>query len=146
MNKQLKDELEININNCYKASSDYSTILSSICRQIAFAEGALFWFVFAGFQFPPKYIIVGYLFLILYLLTDLSQYLFGYMVYKRKAIQNCEYLEKKITNEELYLIKEEDLYWVYKAMHLKLFFIALSSITIILIFAYMLICNMHALK
>lgn len=141
MNHSLKNDLEENINSCYQASSEYSSALSSICRQIAFAEGALYWFAFTGFHFPAKYIIVGYLFLLFYFFIDSFQYVLGYVAYKRKAKQNVNLLKNKITKMDLHTITEDDLFWVYKAMHYKLFFIVLSSITIICIFTLLLICQ-----
>jgi hypothetical protein len=141
MSDKSREELEKNINNCYIASSEYSSTLSSICRQIAFAEGALFWLLYTGFSFSSRYIIVGYLFLLFYFFTDLFQYLFGFIAFKKKAKQNEKYLENKIIIEKFHTISDDDLYWVYKALHLKLIFIALSSSTIILIFSFLLICN-----
>ncbi len=116
MNEQSRIDLEKNINDCYKASSDYSSTLSSICRQIAFAEGALYWLLFTGFNISSKYIIVGYFFLLFYFFSDLFQYLFGYIAYKKKAEQNQEYLDNKITTEKFHTISHADLYWVYKAI------------------------------
>lgn len=143
MNDKSKDEcdFEKNINNCLQASSEYSSTLSSICRQIAFAEGALYWLLYTKFNLHTNYIIIGYLFLLFYFFSDLFQYLLGYIVFKQKARQNKEHLGNKITNEGLHDVSDEDLYWVYKAMHLKLILIALSSCTIILLFSSMLICG-----
>lgn len=137
---ELEDkEIEKNINNCLKASSEYSSILSSICRKIAFAEGALYWLLYKGFNFPSMYILIGYILLLLYFLTDLSQYLLGYKVYKKKAKDNQKYLKKGIKDEELHSVSDDDLHWVYQTMHIKIIFILISSVIIVSIFATLLL-------
>ena len=142
MNKEEKKTLEDYVNKCFQNSSDYSSILSSICRQIAFAEGALYWFLYSEFNLSTNYIMAGYLFLLFYFFSDMAQYFLGYLVYKIKAKQNQIYLKNELKTEYLYEISEDDLYWVYKAMNLKLLFIVVSSLTLIIIFSVILICNL----
>lgn len=80
-----KKEIEQFINRGYEEIDFYSSQLSKILRQLAFAEGALFWFCKEKFNSSTFLIGVGFAFLLFYFLFDAKQYLSGLLHFKKQT-------------------------------------------------------------
>lgn len=131
--KYLKSEMiEELITNCYSESSSYTATLSSICRQIAFAEGALFWFLYSELKVSIYYIVVGFLFLLIYFILDLIQYLIGYNIYQKRAKIWEDSLKKGILLKNNYEFPNDFFYWINKFLVYKLLFLFISSSVLII--------------
>ena len=63
------------IKKIYTVGTDFSSEASRVARQLAFGEGAIFWFFFGDKLI--SIIAVGLVFLVLYFLFDISQYIIG---------------------------------------------------------------------
>lgn len=129
-----KKSIEEQVTHAHNESVKYTEILSTICRQISFADGALFWFVKTELKISIFLILVGYIFLILYFLLDLFQYLIGYITYKNKALDWEKDLINGIGNEKNYEYSEHFTYWIEKFLYWKLGFLFLASLILIICF------------
>lgn len=69
----------------------FSGQASKIGRQLAFAEGVVFWSLYTQMDCKPKMLVVAfYLVLILYFIIDLLQYMYGAYKFEQKAILRKE--------------------------------------------------------
>lgn len=74
----VRREIEDFIEKKIEETNIYSGQLSTVLRQMAFAEAALFWFCKDQFNLPILLISISWVFLLLYFAFDASQYFFGY--------------------------------------------------------------------
>lgn len=129
-----KAKIEGSICHSYSEAATYSNELSKICRQLAFAEGALFWFSKQNLGSSTTFLIIGFSILLMYFLFDALQYLSGLLKFQSQADQKYrDYKVNKIYDEDNYEIPYEfhltDLFF-----YIKLIMILLSSITLIYAF------------
>jgi Ca2+/Na+ antiporter len=131
MKKLTVKEIEGQISQCYGESSNYTAILSSICRQIAFAEGALFWFLYSEIKVSLKFVAVGFLVLLIYFLLDLVQYIIGQYIYRKKAKSWETDLKNQILSKNNYEFETDFFYWIDRVLFFKLSFLFLASLILI---------------
>ncbi|WP_447531153.1 hypothetical protein [Legionella pneumophila] len=134
-NSKVEREIEEFIRRNYEEVDVYSGNLSSILRQLAFAEGVLFWFCYEQFNISIIIISFGWAFLLLYFVCDSIQYLLGYMHFKRQGDKYFkDYYEKKILNLDNYIHQDmpQSLNWMFR---LKILTIVFSSV--ILLFGFL---------
>lgn len=128
-----KKEIENQISACYKETSEYSGHLSSILRQLAFAEGALFWFSKTNFSTPNILLILGFSILIAFFIFDAIQYLVGLIQYENLAKTfHRDYKKNKIYDPNKYEMdppKYIDLFFYIKI-------IAILFASVILIYSF----------
>lgn len=93
-NKLQLYEIQKLIDDHKRESVDYTVILSSVLRQIAFTEGSLFWFLKIQFQVGVISIIFGFSALLLFFICDAVQYYNGYSKFKKQA----EIFERNMAN------------------------------------------------
>ncbi len=93
-NKLQLFEIQKLIDDHKRESVDYTVILSSVLRQIAFTEGSLFWFLKMQFQVGIISIILGFSALLLFFICDAVQYYNGYSKFKKQA----EIFERNMAN------------------------------------------------
>lgn len=129
-----KEKIEASISHSYAETVGYSNELSKICRQLAFAEGALFWFSKQNLGSSITFLIIGFSILLMYFLFDALQYLAGLLKFQSQADQKYrDYKVNKIYDEDNYEIPYKfhltDLFF-----YIKLIMIFLSSITLIYAF------------
>lgn len=128
-----KEEIEKKIDEKYHESVEYTKIISTICRQLAFAEGAVLWFLEDKFHISISVMIGCFCALILYFTFDIIQYLIGHIKYSNKGKE----LEEKYHGQEDYNINN------YKntndfnkpieiLLYIKLIFIALASFLLLI--------------
>ena len=121
MNSNAIKNIEDHIERCYSESVQYTGILSSICRQLAFAEGGLFWFLKDKMHVCDRLIVIGFLVLVLYFIFDAIQYLVGHIIFLRKSKEwEADLKEKKIVDEKHYDIPSELLSPIEKLLYVKL--------------------------
>lgn len=127
--KNLKiEDVESHISQCYAESSNYTAILSSICRQIAFAEGALFWFLYSELKVSLNYLAIGFLILLLYFFLDLIQYLIGHYMYQNKAKNWENDLKNGVLLKKNYEFETDFFYWIDRVLILKLVCLFFASL------------------
>lgn len=131
-NKLQLFEIQKLIDDHKRESVDYTVILSSVLRQIAFTEGSLFWFLKMQFQVGIISIILGFSALLFFFICDAVQYYNGYSKYKKQA----EIFERNMANN---LANEAD-YQDPKGLNLsitlpfkiKLLFLSLATAALII--------------
>lgn len=100
-----KAEIEQFISSCYSEVADYTKEISVICRQLAFAEGGLFWFARTEFHISNRVLFYAFAFLLSYFILDAFQYLAGMWKYKKIAHKSYDdYKVNKIYFLEKYKI------------------------------------------
>ena len=111
-NKLQLFEIQKLIDDHKKESVEYTLILSSILRQIAFTEGSLFWFLKIQFQVNILSIILGFSALLLFFISDAVQYYNGYTKFKKQA----DIFENNMANKK---VNESD-YQDSQGLHLSI--------------------------
>ena len=101
-NKLQLFEIQKLIDEHKRESVEYTIILSSILRQIAFTEGSLFWFFKIQFQVNIVSIILGFSALLLFFMSDAVQYYNGYTKFKKQAAIFEKNMANKMVNETDY--------------------------------------------
>lgn len=114
-----------------------TTILSTVCRQLAFGEGAVCWFFKNSSGNLPIDIKNILLFLVLYFISDVLQYLTSTIIYWNYA----KFYEYK--NNKQFLKNEDDITkpeWINAPSRaffiLKIFFLGIASFLLIGYFVY----------
>jgi hypothetical protein len=98
-----KQEIESQISSCYSQVAKYSAHLSNIFRQLAFAEGALFWFSKLHLNASDLSLMIGFSVLIVYFILDAIQYFVGLVEYERLAKKfHDDYKKNKIYDTDNY--------------------------------------------
>lgn len=118
----------------------YTDKLSTVCRQLAFAEGGIFWIFFQ--KNAPGFIVLGFFFLILYFVFDVLQYYFGRnecLEFAEKAQEKYE-TNKNISFRDIKKPKNPHKK-IRKLLEIKLIFIAIASGILFLIFIKEFLCN-----
>lgn len=95
-------EIEKIIEEHAKESTEYTRILSSIFRQLAFSEGSLFWFLKTQFAVSIPLISFGLIFLVFFFICDALQYFNGYLKFTREAKRFEKNLLEGKTSERNY--------------------------------------------
>lgn len=86
-----KKEIDVILQRLWDRCDFFSSQASKIGRQLAFAEGVVFWSLYTLMDCKPKILIVSfYLVLILYFLVDLLQYMYGAYKFEQKALLRKE--------------------------------------------------------
>lgn len=112
----------------------YSSESSKIARQLAFAEGAIFWALYFLMQSGPKALIVTfYSTLLLFFIFDLVQYVFGGYLFSNQA-KVIKKLIKANTTTPKYEIGDEVGKSINKFYISKLIFLCISSLLLIIMF------------
>ena len=142
-NKQLTTEDKIN--KIWKRASLYSSLASQVARQLAFGEGAIFWFFFNNKGNLTIPLIVGLSFLVLYFIFDIFQYLIGAWVNKDLA-RVYEELNKddslrpnKITRPDSMNIP------MYCCYYIKFAMLAIASLLLLGLFISLFVCKTFSL-
>lgn len=130
LHENSKREIEAQISNCYAQVSKYSGHLSNIFRQLAFAEGALFWFSKINFNASNLLLIIGFSILIFYFILDALQYFSGLLEYEKIAKKfHHDYKDNKIYDLEKYDMEPPKYIDVF--FYLKLITLVLASVILI---------------
>lgn len=128
------------IKKIYNRGNKYSGDASKIARQLAFGEGAIFWFFF--FREPRLAIIItiGLLFLVLYFIFDISQYIIATWVNKNLA-STYEHLNSKDAPMEPEKIQRPPSMNnpISACYYIKFIMLSLASLIVISIFVCLLI-------
>ena len=105
-----KVEIEQFIASCYSEVADYSKEISTICRQLAFAEGALFWYAkTVHFNISNAFIFWSLVCLLCYFFFDAAQYVAGMCKYKKLSNKYHDDFERHhIYDTEHYKIPRKD--------------------------------------
>lgn len=115
----------------------YTSAASKISRQLAFAEGAIFWIIYLQMQNGSKWILVSFYFsLVLFFIFDILQYLYGANKFESEedAIKKIQVLNKG--NKDInYEIGDEIGNSIKKFFNTKLFMLGISTLFLIIIFA-----------
>ena len=130
------------IDLAYERYSFYTIEVSKIARQVAFAEGAIFWALYFLMQSGPKPLIISfYSVLLLFFIFDLIQYVIGANSFEKEA----EFMKKiiKSNNDKSlnYEIGDDVGKGIKKFYILKLVFIGISTLLLIFMFIYFIINN-----
>ena len=122
------EKVKCQINCEWKHYEIYMDKVSSVCRQLAYAEGVVLWFIFSAN--PNKFVFLGFLFLILYFMGDVIQYGIGMRSYYNLAKEHAKKYERE--NEKLKLSDIKKPSSMNKAekqcFYVKLIFIGIASI------------------
>lgn len=132
-NSEKTKDIEKHIEFYYQESVNYTARLSSICRQLAFAEGVLLWFLKCNFHISTLIMILGFLFLTFYFIFDVIHYLVGYVKYDNLAIKITNKLNEKNNMEK----KEYETpinfnYSLHILLYVKLVLIGIASLLLII--------------
>lgn len=107
MNDNINDPLKEKIKECSECYIFYTGESSKVLRQLAFGEGALFWF-FTKNPCPMTNIAhIGLCILVLYFIVDSVQYIIGAIKYKNRGKFYIELREKnkredfEVTNDSV---------------------------------------------
>jgi hypothetical protein len=110
----------------------YSDRLSSACRQLAFAEGAVFW----AFKEPNSlslWVAIGFFILVCYFVTDTLQYYFGMRDYERLGENARNMLHRNGANYSE--INNKDANQRLECfLKYKLIFISIASLWMVIVF------------
>lgn len=137
--KTNKKEIEELITSCYLQSSEYSGNLSSILRQLAFAEGALFWFSKINFKSPDVLLILGFSILIVFFILDAVQYFVGLIQYENLAKTfHHDYKINKIYDPNKYEMNPPE--YIDLFFYLKIIAILIASVILIYGFIHGYLC------
>lgn len=121
-----KTEIEQFIGNCYSEVADYSKEISTICRQLAFAEGGLFWYAKTEhFNVSNGFIFWCLVCLLCYFFFDAAQYIAGMCEYKKLSDKYHDDFEKhKNYDTEHYKIPSKNcilmLFFILKLLSISL--------------------------
>lgn len=147
LNNQLKEKhdeekrnVEETLNEYWRDFQVYTDKLSTVCRQLAFAEGGIFWIFFQ--KNVPEFVLPGFFFLILYFGFDVLQYYFGRKNYLELAEKSQEKYEanNKIKFEDIKKSKFFD-QTTRKLVEIKLTFITLASGVLFIVLIKNFLCN-----
>ncbi len=130
--KAKKEEIELFLNRYFQEYECYSRELSVICRQLAFAEGALFWFSKQNLNASDILVSFGFGALIIYFIFDALQYFVG--MRKNEQLSNQFYRDYKVNkNYDInnYEIPENHHLILNVFFYFKLIMISLSSALLI---------------
>ncbi|AOW57836.1 TPA: hypothetical protein ACPYPK_001038 [Legionella pneumophila] len=143
-----KDKLDAKISFAQDRYKFYTTEASKIARQVAFAEGAIFWALYILMQNGPKSLIITfYSILLLFFIFDLIQYVYGAIrfEYEEDAIKKVRASNKKIKGIN-YKIGDEIGNSIKTYYLIKLFFLCLATIILIIMFVTFINSNLPAYK
>ena len=127
--KESEKDLEDLISYYNKESSTYSSIVSIICRQLAFAQGAILWIFYSHLNISNFTLLWGFLFIVVFFLLDLTQYIVGKVKYEKIAKQFESNYDKKIKNKQHYIFPKNEIK--------PLTFFFYSKITVLIILSIM---------
>lgn len=137
---EAKKEIESQIVSCYNQSAEYSGHLSVILRQLAFAEGALFWFSKLNFKASDILLILGLSALIVFFILDAAQYLVGLTQYENLAKKfHHDYKINKLYDPNKYDMNPPE--YIDSFFYLKIFVILIASIILIYSFISGYVCS-----
>ncbi|HAT1771127.1 TPA: hypothetical protein I8034_000464 [Legionella pneumophila] len=114
----------------------YTAEASKISRQLAFAEGAIFWIIYLLMQNGSKWILVSFYFsLVLFFILDLLQYLYGANKFEseEEAIKKIQVLNKG-KKDINYEIGDEIGNNIKKFFNIKLIMLGISTLFLIILF------------
>jgi hypothetical protein len=125
-----KDKIEKILSGYNAEAAEYTKILSSICRQLAFGEGTLFLLLIKK---PLWLVLLGLIALLFYFIFDAIQYLWGYIKYKNisKKLER-DYRTEKNDDEYHYELNKEFNLSLDIIFYIKLVFIVLASLFLII--------------
>lgn len=92
------------INSLYKQYTNFTGEASKIARQLAFIEGGVFWTLYLATKINPPKILLMLFFgsLILFIIFDLAQYLYGsYLCISKSKQIKTEYILNKSFDSKL---------------------------------------------
>lgn len=131
-NSGMECEKTEKINQFWRVSRSYSAEASKIARQLAFGEGAVFWFFFTENQIMANFIFLGLLFLVLYFVLDVLQYIIG--AFKNKQLAN--FYEQNESLLELKNIGRQEGFNapMYVCYYSKFFMLLIASLILVSLF------------
>lgn len=127
-----KEEIESFLNRYFQEYECYSKELSLICRQLAFAEGALFWFSKQNLGASEFLVSFGFGVLIIYFIFDALQYFVG--MRKNEQLSNQFYRDYKVNKNydiDNYAIPENHHLILNVFFYMKLIMLSVSSVLLI---------------
>jgi hypothetical protein len=135
-NKLQPFEIQKLIDENKRESTEYTVILSSILRQIAFTEGSLFWFLKIQFQVNIISIIIGFTSLLLFFIFDAAQYYSGYTKFKKQAAIFEENRANKMVNESDYQDSQGLHLSTTLPFKVKLIFLLIATVALVVDFLH----------
>jgi hypothetical protein len=125
-------EIQKLIDDHNEKAVEYTSLLSTILRQIAFTEGSLFWFMKTQLEVNLMPVLFGFAALLLFFSCDALQYYNGYKKYEKEARKFERYMLKNIVNESSYQDSEGLNQAITLPFKFKMFFLVLASVILVL--------------
>lgn len=134
------EKIKSQINDEWKEYEIYTDKVSSVCRQLAYAEGGVLWIIFNAN--PNKAIFFGFLFLILYFICDAIQYYSGMRSHYKLAKEHQKKYERDREKLKLADVKKSSSTnrTVKQFFYAKLVFIGIASFMFIGLFTNVFLC------
>lgn len=134
-------EIEDFIQRNYSVAVVYSSQLSTVLRQLAFAEGALFWFCKIQFSLSIIPIAIGWAFLLFFFACDAIQYFLGYQYFRIQADKFLADFKNEIYDVNHYYMNQSSPQKLHYFFYLKIGMITCSSLILIFSFLIGIYCN-----
>lgn len=129
-----KHTTEDKIQKIWDRASIYSSEASKVARQLSFGEGAIFWFFFHKEGALTNILATGLLFLVLYFLFDISQYIIGAWINKNLAITYDAMNNNKPIEPEEIIRPQSMNYPMYFCYYIKFIMLATASLLLFTLF------------
>lgn len=128
-----KERTEDKIQKIWARASQYSGEASRVARQLAFGEGAIFWFFFHDKHDLSMPIAAGMFFLVMYFIFDIAQYIIGSWINKNLASIYEEPNKKNLEPNQITRppTMNNPMYFCYYA---KFFMLGIGSLLLLALF------------